>query len=308
MGWEYRGIYNNTVETGLRPVSTSGDTVSSIKTKIQFEAKIYDFDGNIISEEYFDANGKPLEFEGVSKIVRAYDKYDQVKLEEFYGKETLDEYGDVVEKGKLVAKDGFARYKAKYKSKGNLLLETWENVEGKIANNQFGFAKVKYFYDKNNRLLKKGFYDQENKLTGDKSGVATYQYSYNPDYISFYESEINKTKKEERLKTLTQWQLGKYKLCLATEIHTNKDGKPANDESQVYRRERIFNKKGFLVSEESFRADGRRHLENGVAKVVYAHDKKGNIVSRKNFGEFEIKKTPFPVSDGNGVHEYRYTY
>ncbi|MBL0264551.1 MAG: hypothetical protein IPQ05_11885 [Leptospiraceae bacterium] len=95
---------------------------------------------------------------------------------------------------------------------------------------------------------------------------------------------------------------------------------------------RTFNTKGFLVSEENYRPDDeRRHLENGVAKVVYSHDENGNIISRKNFGEFEIgiqnaelrikneesettgekpveKKEPVPVSDGNGVHEYRYTY
>ena len=298
VGWEYRGLYAQTEE----------DKKSEERSKIKFERKVYDFNGNNISEEYFDKKGQSIEMSGVAKIVRAYDKDGQMILEEFYAKDTLDEYGDVVEKGKLVAKDGFARYKAKYKSRGNLLLETWEDVEGKTVNNPFGFAKTKYIYDKNNRLIKKSFYDQENNLTGDKSGVSTYQYSYNSNCLGLYESKINEIKKNVRSKTLTEWKLGKYKLCLAEEIHTNAEGKPANDENQVYKRQRSFNKKGFLVSEESFRADGRRHLENGVAKVVYAHDKKGNIVSRKNFGEFEIKKTPVPVSDGNGVHEYRYIY
>ncbi len=327
VGWEYRGIYNanntatdltgthrkdliNQVPTMLSQPTASQSTIlqSADKEKIRFERKIFDFDGNIISEEYFDDKGKPLEFGGVSKIVRAYDKYGQVVLEEFYEKDKLDEYGDVTEKGKLVAKDGFARYKAKYKSKGNLLLETWEDVSGKVVNNQSGYAKTKYIYDKKDRLIRKKFYDKENKSANDKSGVSVYSYSYNGDCVKFYESQLAEITKKQNKTALADWKLGKYKLCLGQEIHTNSEGKPTNDESQVYKLERIFNKKGFLVSEESFRSDGRRHLENGVAKTEYTHDKQGNINSRKNFGEFEVNKKPVPVSDGNGVHEYRYAY
>ena len=310
VGWEYRGIYNDIVETGLRPVSTSTElqTRSNDKSKIRFEKKIFDFNGNIISEEYFDANGKSLEFSGVAKIVRAYDKYGQVVLEEFYSKDTLDEYGDILEQGKLVAKDGFARYKAKFKSKGNLLLETWEDANGKVVNTQSGYAKTKYIYDKNNRMIRKKFYDLENKPANDKSGVAVYSYTYNPDCIRFYESKITEITKKENKTALVDWKLGKYKLCLAEEIHEDKIGKPANDENQIYKKVRSFNKNGYLVSEENFRADGRRHLENGVAKVEYAHDTEGIIISRKNFGEFEVNKKPVPVSDGSGVHEYKYIY
>jgi uncharacterized caspase-like protein len=311
VGWEYRGIYNNTVETdiigvetGLRPVSTSTE-------KIRFERKIFDFNGNIISEEYFDAKGKPLEFGGVAKIVRAYDKYGQVILEEFYGKDTLDEYGDVTEKGKLVAKDGFARYKAKYKSKGNLLLETWEDKDGKIVNtklgkNRFkGFAKVKYIYDKSDRLIRKKVYNKENKPEDDKWGVSVYSYSYNSDCIKFHESKIPKDIDQVLFKDR---KLEIYKLCLAEEFHTDKEGKPANDENQIYKKIRKFNQKGFLVSEESFISDGRRYLENAVARHEYAHDDEGNIISQKNFGEFEVNGKLVPISDANGVHEYRYSY
>ena len=311
VGWEYRGLYNNTVETdiigvetGLRPVSTSTE-------KIRFERKIFDFNGNIISEEYFDAKGKPLEFGGVAKIVRAYDKYGQVILEEFYGKDTLDEYGDVTEKGKLVAKDGFARYKAKYKSKGNLLLETWEDKDGKIVNtklgkNRFkGFAKVKYIYDKSDRLIRKKVYNKENKPEDDKWGVSVYSYSYNSDCIKFYESKIPKDIDQVLFKDR---KLEIYKLCLSEELHTDKEGKPANDENQIYKKIRKFNQKGFLVSEESFISDGRRYLENAVARHEYAHDDEGNIISQKNFGEFKVNGKLVPISDANGVHEYRYSY
>ncbi len=91
------------------------------------------------------------------------------------------------------------------------------------------------------------------------------------------------------------------------EIHTDKEGKPAGDEKKIYKKLRTFNEKGYLVSQENFRPDNnRRHLENAVAKVVYSHDENGNIISRKNFGEDEEASTK--VSDGNGVHEYRYTY
>jgi hypothetical protein len=338
VGWEYKGIYNasdtatdrsgndskdiyrkdlinqvptaNPVPTMSSQPSTSQSTMltSADTEKIRFERKVFDFNGNIISEEYFDANGKPLEFGGVSKLVRAYDKYSQVILEEFYSKDTLDEYGDVAEKGKLVAKDGFARYKAKYKSKGNLLLETWEDTDGKIVDNNLGYAKTIYIYDKHDRLIRKKFYDKQNKPANDKWGISAYSFSYNSDCIQFYESQLAESSKKQNKTTLTDWKLGKYKLCLAEEIHIDKNGKPANDDTQIHRISRAFNKKGYLVSEENFRADGRRNLENGVAKVEYAHDKKGNIISRKNYGEFEVNKKPVPVSDGTGVHEYRYTY
>jgi hypothetical protein len=333
VGWEYKSIYNasdtatdqtvdhqkddhrkdliNQVPT-IDPVSTMSSQstmlTSADKEKIRFEKKIFDFNGNLISEEYFDANGKPLEFGGVSKIIRAYDKYGQVILEEFYSKDILDEYGDVTEKGNLIAKDGFARYRAKYKSKGNLLSETWEDEYGKNVNTQFGYAKTKYIYDKNERLIRKKFYDLENKPANDKWGVSVYSYSYDSNCIGFYESKISEITKKENKQALTDWKLGKYKLCLAEEIHQNKTGNSANDENQIYKRVRSFNKNGYLVSEENFRADGRRHLETGVTKVEYAHDKEGNIISRKNFGEYEVNKKPVPVSDGNGVHEYRYTY
>jgi hypothetical protein len=323
VGWEYRGLYNNNVdvETGLRPVSTSMVSTSMVSTsmvstsmvstsmeKIRFEQKIYDFNGNVISEEYFDDKGKPLEFDGVAKIVRAYDKYGQIILEEFYSKETYDEYGDVVEQGKLIAKDGFARYRAKYKSKGNLLLETWEDEEGKNVNNQYGYAKTKYIYDKNERLIQKKFYDLENKAANDKWGVSVYSYSYNSDCFKFYETKIAEITKKENKTALEDWKLGKYRLCLTEEIHTDKEGNPADDEKKIYKKVRTFNKKGYLTSEEYFRADGRRHLENGVAKIKYLQDNQGNIISRKNFGEFEVNKIPVPISDGDGVHEYRYTY
>jgi hypothetical protein len=327
VGWEYKGIYNASDTATDLTADNQKDNhrkdvyrkdlinqvptmvlTSADKEKIRFEKKIFDFNGNVISEEYFDANGKPLEFDGVAKIVRSYDKYGQVVLEEFYSKETYDEYGDILEQGKLVAKDGFARYKAKYKSKGNLLYETWEDAEGNIANTQSGYAKTKYIYDKYERLIRKKFYDLENKPANDKWGVSVYSYSYNPDCIQFYESKIVEIVKRENKQALTDWKLGKYKLCLAEEIHEDKIGKPSNDESQIYKKVRIFNKKGYLVSEENFRGDGRRHLENGVAKVEYAHDKDGNIISRKNYGEFEVNKKPVPVSDGNGVHEYKYIY
>ena len=315
VGWEYRGLYNDRnvgtdiigVETGLRQPGR----VSTSTEKIRFERKIFDFNGNIISEEYFDDKGKPLEFGGVAKIVRAYDKYGQVILEEFYGKDTLDEYGDVNEKGKLVAKGGFARYKAKYKSKGNLLLETWEDKDGKIVNtnlgkNRFmGFAKVKYIYDKSDRLIRKKVYNKENKPEDDKWGVSVYSYSYNSDCIKLYESKMAKKVNQVLLKDKN---LEIYKLCLAEEIHTDKEGKPANDENQIYKKIRKFNQKGFLVSEESFISDGRRYLENAVAKHEYAHDDEGNIISQKNFGEFEVNGKLVPISDANGVHEYRYSY
>ena len=327
VGWEYRGLYNAS-DTATDRMDYDGsvnhhrddhrrDLINQVPTmssqsadkeKIRFERKIFDFNGNVISEEYFDANGKPLEFRGVSKVVRAFDKYGQVVLEEFYSKEILDEYGDVAEKGELVAKDGFARYKAKYKSKGNLLLETWEDTDGKIVDNHLGYAKTKYVYDKNERLIRKKFYDKENKPANDKWGVSSYSYSYNSDCIRLYESKLAEVTKKINKTALTDWKLGKYKLCLAEEIHTDKEGKPAGDEKQVYKISRAFDKKGCLVSEESFRADGRRYVENGVAKIEYSQDNQGNIISRKNFGEFEVNKKPVPVSDGNGVHEYRYNY
>ncbi|MBK8395056.1 MAG: caspase family protein [Leptospiraceae bacterium] len=339
VGWEYRGLYNasntatdrmdNDGKDGYRrddhredvnrkdlinqvptvaPVSTMV-LAAADKEKIRFEKKIYDFNGNIISEEYFDSAGKLLEFDGVAKIVRAYDKYGQVALEEFYGKDTFDEYGDVTDKGNLVAKEGFARYKAIYKSKGNLLYETWEDVEGKIANTNFGYAKVKYIYDKNDRLIRKKYYDKENKFTNDKWGVSVYSYSYDSNCIGMYESKIAEITKNDNKTALEDWKLGKYKLCLTEEIHTDKDGKPAGDDKMIYKKIRAFSEKGLLISEENFRPENnRRHLENGVAKVEYAHDQEGNIISRKNYGEFEVNKKPVPISDGDGVHEYRYTY
>ncbi|MBK8395046.1 MAG: caspase family protein [Leptospiraceae bacterium] len=343
VGWEYRGIY----DPSSKPVAHRKDLINQVpmvdpvptmglqsadKEKIRYERKIYDFNGNIISEEYFDSDGKLLEFDRVAKIVRAYDKYGQVALEEFYGKDTFDEYGDVTDKGNLIAKEGFARYKAIYKSKGNLLYETWEDVEGKIANTNFGYAKVKYIYDKNDRLIRKKYYDKENKFINDKWGVSVYSYFYDSNCIGMYESKIAEITKKENKTAIEDWKLGKYKLCLAEEIHTDKEGKPAGDEKMIYKKIRAFNEKGLLISEENFRPDyNRRHLENGVAKVVYTHDAEGNIISRKNYGEFEIgmkneelrvkneeseiteeksveKKEPVPVSDGNGVHEYRYSY
>jgi len=324
VGWEYRGLYNASnvetgiigVETGLRPVFSSNESSVTLslsngsntdKSKIQFEAKIYDFNGNNISEEYFDSNGNPLEFGGVTKTVRAFDKYGQKILEEFYSKETLDEYGDVVDSGKLVAKDGFARYRAKYKSKGNLLLETWEDVEGKDVNNQFGYAKIEYVYDIKDRLTQKKFYDTDKKNKNDKWGVSVYSYSYDSNCIGMYESKIAKITKKENKTAIEDWKLGKYRLCLSEEIHTNKEGKPAGDQNKIYKKIRSFNEKGYLISEENFRPDDyRRHLENGVAKVVYTHDEEGNVISRKNLGEDDEASTK--VSDANGVHEYRYTY
>ncbi|MBK8395049.1 MAG: caspase family protein [Leptospiraceae bacterium] len=343
VGWEYRGLYNasntatdrmdNDDKDGYRrddhredinrkdlinqvptvdpvPTMASQSTMltSADKEKIRFEKKIYDFNGNVISEEYFDSKGQPLEFAGVAKTVRAYDKDGQVILEEFYSKETLDEYGDVAEPGKLVAKDGFARYKAQYKSKGNLLLETWEDVEGNIANNQFGFSKIEYVYDNKDRLTQKNYYDKETKKANDKWGVSVYSYSYDSNCIGMYESKIAEITKKENKTALEGWKLGKYKLCLSGEIHTNKEGNSAEDENQIYRKIRSFNKEGILISEENLRVDGRRRLENGVARIEYSHDSEGNIISRRNFGEFEVNKKPVPISDGNGVHEYRYIY
>ena len=49
-------------------------------------------------------------------------------------------------------------------------------------------------------------------------------------------------------------------------------------------------------------------IENAVAKHEYAHDDEGNIISQKNFGEFEVNGKLVPISDANGVHEYRYSY
>ncbi|MBK8395052.1 MAG: hypothetical protein IPL26_07365 [Leptospiraceae bacterium] len=346
VGWEYRGLYNasntatdrmdndgkndhrkdvyrkdinrkdliNQVPT-VDPVPTMASQSTMLtsvdKEKIRFEKKIYDFNGNVISEEYFDSKGQPLEFAGVAKTVRAYDKDGQVILEEFYSKETLDEYGDVAEPGKLVAKDGFARYKAQYKSKGNLLLETWEDVEGNIANNQFGFSKIEYVYDNKDRLTQKNYYDKETKKANDKWGVSVYSYSYDSNCIGMYESKITEITKTGNMIALEDWKLGKYKLCLSNEVHTDKEGKPAGDEKIIYKKIRAFNEKGLLISEENFRPENnRRHLENGVAKVEYAHDQEGNIISRKNYGEYVDPNTkePTPVSDGNGVHEYRFTY
>ena len=44
------------------------------------------------------------------------------------------------------------------------------------------------------------------------------------------------------------------------------------------------------------------YLENAVAKHEYAHDDEGNIISQKNFGEFEVNGKLVPISDANGVH------
>ncbi|HRG76135.1 MAG TPA: caspase family protein, partial [Leptospiraceae bacterium] len=332
VGWEYKGIYNSSDMATDRsgndrkdshhkdvhrrdlinqvPTMSSQSTMltSGDKEKIRFEKKIFDFNGNIISEEYFDANGKPLVFDGVAKIIRAYDKYGQVVLEEFYSKDIMDEYGDVTEKGKLVAKDGFARYKAKYKSKGNLLYETWEDTNGKVVNTQSGYAKTKYIYDKNDRLIRKKFYDLGNKPANDKSGVSVYSYSYDSNCIGLYESKIAEITKKDNKTALTDWKLGKYKLCLAEEIHVDKSGKPSNEINQYYKLQRKFDKKGYLVSEESFRPDGVRFLKDGVAQIIYTYDKNDNILSKKNFGEVDINKKLIPIFDGNGVHEYRYTY
>ncbi len=255
VGWEYRGLYDVSRDTFThqREVgkSSSGSSregyrviFSNDSDKIRYERQIFDFNGNNILQEYLNGNGKPLSFSGVAKTVRAYDKYGQIILEEFYDKEISDKKGNVTVESKLIAKDGFARYKAKYKSKGNLLHETWEDVDGKVVNNQFNYAKTEYIYDKNDRIIGKKFYNAEKKPANDKWGVATYQYSYNSDCLGNSETKINQIKKDVQVKALTDWNLGKYKLCLAEEIHTDKEGKPVREENQYYKQIRGFNKKG----------------------------------------------------------------
>ena len=97
-------------------------------------------------QEYFDNKGQLLEIDGVATVVRAWDFNGEKTLEETYDKDK-----------KLVAKDGFARYTASYKSKGNPISETWHGKDGEYANNKSGYARILSVYDEQGRLTKKLF-------------------------------------------------------------------------------------------------------------------------------------------------------
>ncbi|MBL0264552.1 MAG: hypothetical protein IPQ05_11890 [Leptospiraceae bacterium] len=244
-GWEYRGVYDvgNTVahrKDLINQVPTMTQPQDTTTNKIRYERQIFDFNGNNILQEYFDNKGQLLEIDGVATVVRAWDFNGEKTLEETYDKDK-----------KLIDKDGFARYTAVYKSKGNPISENWYGKNGEYANNKSGYARIHSIYDEQGRLTKKLFYDKDSKLVGGKWGVATYTYSYNPDCIRFYESQLFAKDEEgdedpNKEQSRTEWKLGKYRLCLAEEIHTDKEGKPTGDEKKIYKKAKNLQHKGFL--------------------------------------------------------------
>lgn len=297
-GWEYNSIYSLTQE----------DKKDIDRKRIRFQKQKFDFNGNNISQEYFDEKGNIVKDGNVAKIIRAWDTNGEKVKEEFF-----DSNGNPSSN-----KSGYYRYAALYLEKGKLISEEYFNLGDSLAENEEGISKKIFAYDGEYKLKSIETFDRAEKLTGGKDDVAITNYNYNnvcvqrvisnrlaetPEFSLLTEEKarlefIEKTKRKET-----------YRDCIENEVYFDKLKMPKAKPNGIARIENQFNEKGLKTLEQYFRQDNRPLQKGGIFRTTYAYDEKNRVVSKKFFGEARnTKLEPVPASDERGIHEYRYQY
>jgi hypothetical protein len=94
--FEYRGLYR----------VTDLDRLDNERKNIQYERKVFDKEGRILEEEYFDSKGTKVKIQGITTIKRSF------------GKITKEEYFD--SSGKPALRNGYALHEIEQDENGSI--------------------------------------------------------------------------------------------------------------------------------------------------------------------------------------------
>ncbi len=282
-GFEYSGLYK----------LTESDRKDSERKNIQYERKIFDKEGRILLEEYFDAKGSKLKIQGVSTIKRSF------------GRVTREEYFDSA--GKSVLKNAYAIHEIEHDLNGNIKTDAWFDADKKPVQNENGIARIEYLYNSENYNTAIKNLDTSFQVANDKFGISQILFSYNGECLkNKKEKTIGLT--ENKKTTENKWIMTGYKACLEKIEYADKNNKPVANAEGFSKFIFKFDEKGNRIQEERYLSDERKWIENGIAYLTFAHDEEGNISEKKHFGELTTDKKHHPISDENRIHQYKYSY
>lgn len=129
----------------------------------------YDSLGNCIMEEYFDAQKKPVLYDGlISKIRIEFDEFNHITAFYYYDTENKPTtYGNEV-----------ASQHFDYNRQGSLVKIYFLDINNKPALGDGLFASVTYDYDELGNQKTIQFFDKEGRLTNNDGGVAKREFTY----------------------------------------------------------------------------------------------------------------------------------
>lgn len=281
--FEYRGLYR----------VTDLDRLDNERKNIQYERKVFDKEGRILEEEYFDSKGTKVKIQGITTIKRSF------------GKITKEEYFD--SSGKPALRNGYALHEIEQDENGSIKSESWFDRDKKPILNENGVAKIEYKYNTDNYNTTIINEDASLQITNDKFGISQIVFSYNENCLK---NKKTKTLQEalDKKKAIQTWMREGYKACIEKTEFTDKNNKPVANAGGFSKYLFQFDEKGNRIREEKYLNDNRKWIENGVAYFTFAHDENGNIVNKKHFGELTTDNKHHPISDENRVHSYKYAY
>lgn len=180
--------------TGNPCVKSEYGAVYSIKYQ-------YNKAGDIVSEEYFDLDGKPKRSkQGYAEVKTVYNDVGLVKRYEYYdengelargvgnyaiAEHEYDPYGNCTEiryydedSNPCFSSEGYSCLKRTFEN-GNIISERHYDTEEKpVLINNSKYHEIKMEYDENGNTILTAYYDTENRLTFGDENYAVVQYVY----------------------------------------------------------------------------------------------------------------------------------
>lgn len=281
-------------------VGNDGKTPARCNEGYAYIVYKYDDIGNNLSIEYCDEKGgNCLNNNGYHRVETVYDtKTNRPKEEQYYGLSTLlysehyeyDDNGNIVKdytlnaSGQLVAGTVVENYR--YGDNNNLIKNWATNKKGTIVNfPQRQYAQACFDYDDRGNVIKTTYLSTTGKPAADENGTHIRIHEYNDANLKVYEKNLGKDGKplhgaganpEGRV---TYDDRGNMTNVMCYDGY----GHPRLGSDGYHKVAATFDDHNRLISYTY--TDTKGHLvcskADGVAKVDFAYDKKGNQVSKK---------------------------
>jgi hypothetical protein len=154
----------------LRYFDAANNPTTNIHGEHGWDAE-YDPLGNRIVETHVDINNRPFVTKDGYAIIRM--TYDA------HGRQTSDRYFDANDKETRDTKGYLHGWDAKYDSKGNRVLESYVDINGRPFNIKLGFATLRRTHDALGRITSQRFFDDAgNETTDRKDGCHGFDAKY----------------------------------------------------------------------------------------------------------------------------------
>ncbi len=266
---------------GKTPVMIRGNYASTRRT--------FDDDKNVVREEFFDTEGKPvLNSSGYSAVIREYDEEKNVTLEKVFGTD-----------GKLtVNTSGYATVKREYNEDNKLIRETYLGTDESILTNSSGYGVVEYEYDEygnrsdstyiNASGWKYMLWGQYNTVHVDFNGKNL------PILETYFDNMGRPARRNEGYMAVIKDYDDEGHLTKMT--YADADGNPVIISSGYSIVKKYYNDENKVIKEEYCDTKGKLTYTNqGYASVTYAYNENGN---QTDYSYFDTEGKAVLITNG----------